>query len=91
MAVVQQNTLNGIPQPETAPRNSGGRPRKPADKKPKEHKLIGFYQEDVRALQSLLDSGYGKNASAIVRRAMREAAAFEQVRLARQQEGRLEI
>lgn len=88
---MQQEILNGIPQAEAAPRNSGGRPRKPADKKPKEHKLIGFYQEDVRALQALLDSGYGKNASAIVRRAMREAAAFEQVRMARQQEGRLEL
>ena len=80
---MHQQTLTGIPHAGPAPRNRGGRPRKPDDKKPQQSRLIGFYPKDAEALQSLIEIGYAKKAPAVVRRALREAVAFERAGLAR--------
>jgi Arc/MetJ-type ribon-helix-helix transcriptional regulator len=83
---VHQDTLTGIPHAESARLTSRRGPRKSQAAKPQEQKLLGLYSKDVRALQALVSSGYAKNATAVIRRAIREAASFEKAGFARTSE-----
>jgi hypothetical protein len=88
--VCVQVTLNGTT--EAKPRSRAGRPKLPAERRPTRTIKVNAYLEDEAAISRLIEAGYGRNASDVLRNLARERSAeLESKARTPEQDGRLPL